>query len=179
MRQRHVDQRTVGEDALDLAPERRIEPVVVVDVEEAAALQVLAQAHDLGVAEVDVAVPRDVNERVVPQLLVHQRDARFGLVHLERRPLPNRGEQVREARRIGVPVAAAVVLQPGNGERRRERALGRDDRRASARADERYERARARDRREQCARRSPHSKQTATSSSRHSSSSSAPFCSGD
>ena len=43
MRQRHVHQLAVGEDALHLAAEALVEPVVVVGVEEAAALQVLAQ----------------------------------------------------------------------------------------------------------------------------------------
>ena len=43
MRQRDVNERPIGEDALDLATEALVEPVVVVDVQKAAALQILAQ----------------------------------------------------------------------------------------------------------------------------------------
>ena len=95
-------------------------PVVVVDVQKAAAQQVLAQPRDLGVAELHVAVPRHVQERIVPQLIVGERDARLGRLDRQRRPLANRGEQVREARRIRVPVAAAVVLQARDGQPRRD-----------------------------------------------------------
>ena len=67
----------------------------------------------------NVAVPRDVDEWIVPQLVVHQRHACFGLVDLERRALANRGEQIREARWIRVPVAAAVVLEASDRQNRR------------------------------------------------------------
>src|SRR6185437_6563770 len=119
MRERYVDQRAVGKDAFDLAAKRRVETVVVVGVQESAPLEILAQARDLGVAEMDVAVTREMDERIVPQLVVHQRDARLGLVDLERGSLANCGEQVWEARRIRVPVAAAVVLQARDREHRR------------------------------------------------------------
>ena len=40
MRERHVDERTIRKDALDLASEARVEPVVVVRVQKAAALEI-------------------------------------------------------------------------------------------------------------------------------------------
>src|SRR5262249_40380718 len=83
--------------------------------------KVVTKARDLGVAEMDVAVPRDVNERIVPELVVHQRDTRFCLVDLERSALPDRREQIRKAGRVRVPVAAAVVLEACDGEDRRSR----------------------------------------------------------
>ena len=58
---------------------------------------------------------------IVPELLVHQRDARFGLVDVERRPLANRRQQVGKAGGIRVPIAAAVVLEARNRENRRSR----------------------------------------------------------
>jgi hypothetical protein len=80
---RHVDERPIRKNALDLPPKTLIKPIIVVDVEKTAACEILAEPRDLGVTELDVAVPRDVKKRVVPQLVIHQRDARFRLIHLE------------------------------------------------------------------------------------------------
>ncbi len=66
VRQSHIDQRTVWKGPRDLAPEARVEPVVVVHVQKAAPRQVLAQPSDLHVAELDVAVTGCVDERIVP-----------------------------------------------------------------------------------------------------------------
>src|SRR5207248_5153269 len=121
MRERNVDQRAVRKHTLDLATEALVESIVVVDVQEAAALQVLSQARDLSIAEANVAVPGDVDERIIPKLLVHECDTRFRFIDLKRRTLANRREQVRQAGRVGIPVAAAVVLQTRDGEYRSRR----------------------------------------------------------
>ena len=81
-------------------------------------LEIVAQPHDLFIREVHVAVPRHVDERIVPQAIVHQRDARLGARHRQRRARGDRREQIRDARGIRVPVAAAVVLQARDGHAR-------------------------------------------------------------
>src|SRR5256885_3073988 len=48
--------------------------------------------------------------------LVRQSKPRFRLFDFERRAVPDRVEEVRETRRIRVPVAAAVVLETRNRE---------------------------------------------------------------
>src|SRR6185436_10456685 len=95
----------------DLPAKTFIKPIVVIDVQKTAAREVIAEPRDLGVTEFDVAVARDMEEWVVPQLVVHQGDAGFRLVHLKRGALANRRQKIREAGRIRVPIAAAVVLE--------------------------------------------------------------------
>ena len=49
-------------------------------MQEPAAQQILAQPVHLGIAEPDVAMAGDVEERVVPHPVIEQRNATFGLV---------------------------------------------------------------------------------------------------
>jgi hypothetical protein len=94
VRARHLDERAVGEDARDLAPEARVEAVVVVGVQEAAAQHVLAQPRHLGLAQLDVAVPGHVQVREVPQPLVREAHARLGALDGKRGARAHRLEQV-------------------------------------------------------------------------------------
>src|SRR5438045_6412743 len=116
MRQRDVYQLTIGEDALDLAPEARVDAVIVADVQEAAAREIVAQPNDLLVAQTDVAMARDMEERISPQLVIGESNTRLDLVDIERRPVVDSSQQIRKARGIRVPVPAAVVLEPTDGE---------------------------------------------------------------
>src|SRR5205807_5028843 len=113
-----IYQRVVGEDARDLAPERLVHAVVVVGVQEPALLEVAAQDLELLVREADVAVPRHIDERDVPQLRSRERDDALPFGDLQRGALAQRGEEVRQARWIRVPVAAAVVMQTTDGQLR-------------------------------------------------------------
>src|SRR5205814_9760982 len=108
-----------GEDALALAPEARVDAVSVADVQEAAAREIVAQPNDLLVAETDVAMARDMEERIIPQLVIGESNARLDLVDIERRPVVDSSQQVRQARGIRVPVPAAVVLESSDAEARR------------------------------------------------------------
>ena len=113
----HLDQGMVREDAGDLPAERLIHPVVVVGVEEAALLEVAAQVAKLFVGEMDVAVPRHIDVRHVPQLVAGEGHDALAVGDAQRGALPQRGEQVRKRGGIRVPVAAAVVVEAADGER--------------------------------------------------------------
>src|SRR2546423_14833167 len=119
MRQRDVYQLTIGEDALDLAPEARVDAIIIADVQEAAAREIVAQPNDLLVAQTDVAVAGDMEERIIPQLVIGESNTRLDLVDIERRPVVDGSQQIRKARGIRVPVPAAVVLETSDGEARR------------------------------------------------------------
>src|SRR4029077_13561327 len=111
MRERNVYELAIGKDPLDLAAEARVDSIVVAHMEEAASHQILSQSHNLLVTQANVAVPGHMEERIVPQLVVHDPNPRFDLVDVERGPLTDGGEKIRKTRRIRVPVSAAVVLQ--------------------------------------------------------------------
>ena len=115
MRKGNVHQLAIGKHALDLATKAFVQAVVVIRVQEAAAHQVLTQPQDLGVGELDVAVARHVDEWIVPEFVVHQRDASLRPFHGQRSALAYGGQEVGQARRIRVPVAATVVLETGHG----------------------------------------------------------------
>src|SRR5436190_9474067 len=129
MRQRNVDELAIGKDALHLAPEARVDAVVVAYVQEAAARQVLAQSNDFVIAQPDVAVTGDVQEWIVPQLVIHDPDSRLDLVDIERGSFVDCGEKIWQARWIRVPIAAAVVLQTSNRQASSEGRGTRDARR--------------------------------------------------
>src|SRR5687768_9036268 len=120
MRERYVDERPIWKYARYLAPKGGVQSVVVADVEESTACQILAKPGHLDIAQLDVAVPGDVKERIVPELLVRQPHSRLGPLDRQRRALPYRGEEVGKTRRVRVPVTATVVLQAGDGKARRE-----------------------------------------------------------
>jgi hypothetical protein len=88
-------------------------------VQEAAAHEILAQTHDLFVTQANVAVTGDVKEGIIPELVVHDPNPRLDLADIERGPFPDGGEQIGKARRIRVPVSAAVVLETRNSQTRR------------------------------------------------------------
>ena len=119
VRQRHLNQRMVRKDARDLAAERLVHPVVVVGVQKAALLEVAPQGAELDVGEMHVPVAGHIDVRDVPQLRPGQRHHALAIGDRQRRPLAQRGQQVRQARGIGVPVAAAVVMQAADRERSR------------------------------------------------------------
>ena len=60
MRERDVHELAIGEYALDLTTEAGVDPVVVADMQKAAAEQILAEANDLLVAQPYVAVTGDM-----------------------------------------------------------------------------------------------------------------------
>ena len=85
-------------------------------MEKAAARHVLPQAPDFGVAELHVTVPRHVKERVVEERRIGEPDLGFRAFDGQRGPLGDRPDEVHQAGRIGVPVAAPFVLQARDGE---------------------------------------------------------------
>src|SRR3954447_12808944 len=116
MRERDVDELTIWKYPLDLAAEAGVDAVIVAHMEEPAPCEILAQPNDLFVTQPNVAVSRDVEKRIIPQLVVHDAHFRLDLVDVERGALTNGGEQIRQTRGIRVPVAAAVVLESSDGE---------------------------------------------------------------
>src|SRR5437588_2897536 len=117
MAQRHFNERVIREHAGDLAPERLVHAVVVVGVEESSLLQVATQGLGVLVREMDVAVPRHIKVGDVPQLGAGERDYALARGDGESGALPNRGEEVGQFGRSGVPVAAAIIVQAADGER--------------------------------------------------------------
>src|SRR5687767_1248187 len=116
MLQRYIHERALGKYARDLAAEAGVEPVVVADMQKPAAREILTEALGFPVAQLDVPVAGNVEERIVPQPIIEQRDARLTPFDGQGRPLRDCLEQIRNARRVGVPVAAAVILQARDGE---------------------------------------------------------------
>src|SRR5918992_5475369 len=116
MLQRHIHERPLGKYARDLASEAGIEPVVVADVKESAAHEILTQPLHLASAPFDVAMSGDMQEWIVPQSLVQKRHASLAAFHGERRSLRDCLEQIGDTRWVRVPVPPAVVLQPRDRE---------------------------------------------------------------
>ena len=96
VRQRDVHQVAIGEDALDLAAERLVHPVVVVGVQEAAVGDPGAQRTHLPIAEPHRAVPRHVDERQVGQRRIGQPHTHLGGLDAQRRAAVDRVDQVRQ-----------------------------------------------------------------------------------
>src|SRR3989442_11947212 len=65
--ERQLDERRVGEHALDLAAERRVDAEIVVHPQEAARGQVAPQIRDLERGELDVAVAAGEYEGVLKE----------------------------------------------------------------------------------------------------------------
>ena len=105
-----------GEDSLHLPPEGCVHAVVVVGVQEASRFQIGTQASRLPRGKGDVAMPRQVEERVAEQLLVGEPHAGFGVGGKHAGMGTDEGEQVRQRGRVAVPVAAAVVVHARDGE---------------------------------------------------------------
>src|SRR5690606_16530930 len=94
-----------------------IQAVVVIDVEKAARQQPAAQRGHFSLGKRDVAVSGDVQERKVPEFGICQCHHLFPCCGGDRRPFPDGGQQVGQRRRVGIPIAAAIVVQPANGGR--------------------------------------------------------------
>src|SRR4051812_36331063 len=84
-----------------------------------ATLEIFTKSRDFLIGKLDVAVSRDMQERIVPELVVGEPHTCFRPVDLERSALANRREKIRETGRIRVPVATPVVLKARDRERRR------------------------------------------------------------
>ena len=106
----------VRKDARDLATERLVHSIIVVRVEEPALLEIAPQVADLDVGEMHVAVTRHIEVRDVPQLRPGQRHHPLAIGDGQRGPFAQRGQQVRQARGVRVPIAAAVVVEAADGE---------------------------------------------------------------
>src|SRR5688572_12464934 len=110
VRERHIHQGTIRKNSRDFLTEALVQAVVVIDVEKAAAIEVLAKANHLGIRKLDDAVAGDVEERMVPESIVLEADASFRRLDLQARSFADCLEQVGDARRVRIPVAAAVIL---------------------------------------------------------------------
>ena len=95
VRQRHLNHRMVGKHARDLAAERFVHPVVVVRVQKSTLLEVAPQAAELDVGEMHVAVAGHIDVRDVPQLRSRERHHALAIGDGQRRPLTQRGQQIR------------------------------------------------------------------------------------
>ena len=111
-----LDELPRGEDLAHLPAEGLVHAVVVVGVQEAARLEVTPQAGGFLGRPGDVAVPRHVEVGMGEELAVEEAHARLGGGRGQPRVAPEEGQQVGQGRRVAVPVAAAVVLEPGDGE---------------------------------------------------------------
>src|SRR5688500_18447048 len=80
------------------------------------AREILTEAFPFPVAQLDVPMPGDMEERVISQQIIEQWNARLSTLDRQRRALRDRNEKIRNARRVGVPITAAVILQPRDGE---------------------------------------------------------------
>ena len=110
------DEFAVRKDARDFAAEGLVQAVVVVGVEEAAAEQVAAQGQALLVGEADVAVPGHVEEGVVAQRRIGGTNRDLPVGGGDPGAFAHLGEEVGKRGGIGVPVAAAVVLEARDGD---------------------------------------------------------------
>ena len=111
----YLDKRALRKQSLDLTSKRLIETVIVVNVQEAPALQVPAQAQELGFVEPDIPVARDVQVRVVGEIGVRKPHLRRPFRDSNGGPNGDLSQQVQEARGIRIPVAPSIVLQPRDG----------------------------------------------------------------
>ena len=105
----------LGEDLLHLPADVLVEAVVVVDVEEAAAGEIAAEAGRLGIGEDDVAVAVEVEVRVRVELVARELDDVLPRCDVQQRLLPHEPEQRRQRLLAAVPVAAPAVLHARNG----------------------------------------------------------------
>src|SRR5687767_4736185 len=85
VRERHIHQGTIRKNSRDFLTEALVQAVVVIDVEKAAAIEVLAKSHHLGIRKLDDAVAGDVEERMVPESIVLEADASFRRLDLQAR----------------------------------------------------------------------------------------------
>ena len=111
-----LDELPRGEDLADLPAEGLVHAVVVVGVEEPARLEVAPEAGGFLRRPGDVAVPRHVEAGMGEELAVEDAHARLGGGRGQPRVAREESQQVGQGRRVAVPVAAAVVLEPGDGE---------------------------------------------------------------
>src|SRR5689334_1774656 len=117
VRERQLDDRIVGEYALHLAPERRVDAEVVVHPQKSPARQIAAQVLDFAGRELHVAVSAREQERVLVQGGRCRFDHGLAIARdANRRALAQRTQQVHDRRAVLVPVAAAAVLETAHPE---------------------------------------------------------------
>ena len=123
-----------GKSRRQLAADRGVHAVVVVGVEEPALLQIAAQRGEVAIAPADVAVARHIDVGHVPEVVVAERDDLLLRATRSRCGSGSHGvEQVGKAGGIGVPVAAAVVVQAADRHDRGRDSTGGRGRRPTAR----------------------------------------------
>jgi hypothetical protein len=85
-------------------------------MEEAAGSEIILQGHDFFLGEIDVAVTGHVQVRMLEQVGIGDLDALVTRCSPDIRALADLREQVGQGRGIRIPVAAAAVLEPSDGE---------------------------------------------------------------
>src|SRR6266516_8047178 len=85
-------------------------------MQEAALLQIAAQGAQLDIGEVHVPMAGHIDVRDVPELRPGQGHDTLAVCDGEGRARAQRGQQIGEARRVRVPVAAAVVMEAADCE---------------------------------------------------------------
>lgn len=115
---RDIDKRPVGKYTLDFAPEAGIESIVVVDVQKSASREKLTEPDDLGFAKAYVSVTCNVQERIVPEPVIHERHASFRTINFECCTPGNSADEIGKTGWIRVPVSATIVLESGDGQPR-------------------------------------------------------------
>jgi hypothetical protein len=102
---------------LQLDPDKFVETVVVVHMEEAAAGEIFPQICCFHVIEHHVAVARHVYIRIEEQFTASNFDDVLFGCEVQVQFLVRELDEIRERCLVGVPVAAAIVLQLGDADR--------------------------------------------------------------
>ena len=117
MIQRNLYQRVVRKNAGNLPAKRLVHAIVIVGMEKSPILQIPPQNKDLLVRKQHVAVPGHVDVRHVPEFGTRDGHHLLAVGDPKRRPAADLFEKIRETRRIGIPVAAAVVVKSADRKR--------------------------------------------------------------
>src|SRR6266496_2010117 len=112
VRERKLDQRIVGEQTLHLAPERRLDPKVVIHPQEAAGGEIAPQVRELGARELHVSMAAGEHEGVLEEARGAGLGHRLVIAgERDRGVLAHPPQQVDQGGAILVPVSAAAVLE--------------------------------------------------------------------
>ena len=104
-----------GKDLLHGGDDEGLDAIVVVDMEEAAADEVVAEVLGFLVREDDVAVAGHVDEGVVEQFRAAHVDHRVGGCEVHVGVGVAEGDEVGEGGGVGVPVAATAIFEQRDG----------------------------------------------------------------
>ena len=115
MRGRELHEVGLGHDTFHLRHNIVLQAVVVVDMEEAAGEEVVAEIGRFGGREDDIAVAGEVDKRIVEEIGATDIDGGVLRIEVHGELAVAESEKVGQGSRVGVPVAAATVFEESDG----------------------------------------------------------------